>query len=180
MNDNFKDLSNNILDERESSDGLKDGIRFYEDDLKKVQELGRAVFSQVNDPRLITYNRILERPKVNLISDIIKSLLFTICVVYIYRELMIYFNNSLYLSIGITLSLMCIFIIIRLKAIELELIRIYQRYAPESIRKRCRFEPSCSQYMILSIEKYGRFKGVCKGVKRLTRCNSKDGGFDYP
>ncbi|MBE6586778.1 MAG: membrane protein insertion efficiency factor YidD [Ruminococcaceae bacterium] len=59
-------------------------------------------------------------------------------------------------------------------------VHIYQRYAPDSIRNKCRFEPSCSEYMILAIEKYGLFKGVIKGIDRLKRCNTNDGGFDYP
>ena len=51
-------------------------------------------------------------------------------------------------------------------------------------RMKCRFEPSCSQYMILAIEKYGVIKGVLNGIKRLSKCNNRGdgmrGGFDYP
>ncbi|MBQ4067291.1 MAG: membrane protein insertion efficiency factor YidD [Clostridia bacterium] len=59
-------------------------------------------------------------------------------------------------------------------------VKIYQRYAPAAIRNRCRFEPSCSEYMILSLEKYGLFKGLKKGFNRMHRCNANDGGYDYP
>ena len=45
---------------------------------------------------------------------------------------------------------------------------------------KCRFEPSCSQYMILSLQKYGLWKGLAKGIDRLKRCRAKDGGFDEP
>lgn len=38
--------------------------------------------------------------------------------------------------------------------------------------------------MILAVEKYGVIKGVCKGIKRLSKCNDRGdglrGGFDYP
>lgn len=58
-------------------------------------------------------------------------------------------------------------------------VHIYQRYAPDRIRLKCLFEPSCSEYMILAVNKYGAFKGVYKGVKRLFRCRPP-GGIDYP
>jgi putative component of membrane protein insertase Oxa1/YidC/SpoIIIJ protein YidD len=34
--------------------------------------------------------------------------------------------------------------------------------------------------MLLSIEKYGVWKGLPKGVNRLRRCNINNGGFDEP
>ena len=35
----------------------------------------------------------------------------------------------------------------------------------------CRFTPTCSEYMKISIEKYGTFKGLKLGIKRLLRCH---------
>ncbi|MDR0837441.1 MAG: membrane protein insertion efficiency factor YidD [Propionibacteriaceae bacterium] len=59
-------------------------------------------------------------------------------------------------------------------------IRVYQRYAPAAVRENCCFEPSCSQYMSLAIEKYGLGKGVVKGIDRLLRCSPDKGGIDQP
>lgn len=59
-------------------------------------------------------------------------------------------------------------------------VRIYQRYAPAEMRLACRYEPSCSEYMILSVEKYGFCRGVWNGLKRIVRCKSPNGGIDYP
>ena len=74
--------------------------------------------------------------------------------------------------------------IFNIKSIILSSVKIYQRIAPRKIRLKCRFEPSCSQYMILAIEKYGVIKGVLNGIKRLSKCNNRGdgmrGGFDYP
>lgn len=70
--------------------------------------------------------------------------------------------------------------LIHLKQILLFLVRLYQCYAPDSMRLSCRFTPSCSEYMILSIEKYGVLKGVAKGVNRISRCHAPNGGVDYP
>lgn len=62
----------------------------------------------------------------------------------------------------------------------IRLIRKYQRFAPDSIRSRCRFEPSCSAYAILSIEKYGALVGAGKAARRILRCRPPHGGEDYP
>lgn len=45
----------------------------------------------------------------------------------------------------------------------------------------CRFEPSCSEYMIQAIHKYGPLSGACRGVWRICRCNPLTrGGYDPP
>lgn len=59
-------------------------------------------------------------------------------------------------------------------------IRLYQRYAPARIRNQCRFRPSCSEYMILSIHTYGLRNGIRKGIRRIKRCHPPNGGIDYP
>lgn len=35
----------------------------------------------------------------------------------------------------------------------------------------CRMEPSCSEYMILSVEKFGVSRGIFKGTRRILRCH---------
>lgn len=44
----------------------------------------------------------------------------------------------------------------------------------------CRFEPTCSQYMIDAVHKYGALRGCWRGVKRIARCHPLSGknGFD--
>ena len=45
----------------------------------------------------------------------------------------------------------------------------------------CRFQPSCSEYFILAVGKYGPVKGAAKGVWRVCRCHPfNEGGFDPP
>ena len=47
------------------------------------------------------------------------------------------------------------------------------------IPKRCRYTPTCSQYMIEAIREWGFFKGLLLGFKRLIRCQPWGGqGFD--
>lgn len=67
-----------------------------------------------------------------------------------------------------------------MKKIIIKLVRFYQKKAPERLRASCRYEPSCSEYMILAINKYGTIKGVFKGIKRILRCKYPNGGIDYP
>lgn len=59
-------------------------------------------------------------------------------------------------------------------------VHVYQNKAPDNVRLRCVFEPSCSEYMILALQKYGLIKGLAKGIHRLFRCHSPNGGVDYP
>ena len=58
-------------------------------------------------------------------------------------------------------------------------VHLYQNKAPDEVRLKCVFEPSCSEYMIMAVEKYGVIRGVIKGIKRLHRCGIES-GVDYP
>jgi putative component of membrane protein insertase Oxa1/YidC/SpoIIIJ protein YidD len=59
------------------------------------------------------------------------------------------------------------------------MVHLYQNKASDETRLKCAFEPSCSEYMILAVRKYGVIRGVCKGIHRLRRCG-KEHGIDYP
>jgi len=60
-------------------------------------------------------------------------------------------------------------------------IRAYQVTLSPLIGPVCRFEPSCSRYMIGALRKYGVLKGVWKGVGRVLRCHPwHPGGYDPP
>lgn len=50
------------------------------------------------------------------------------------------------------------------------MIHIYQKI-PGPWHKMCRHIPSCSNYMIESLERYGTLKGSYLGIKRILRCN---------
>ena len=57
-------------------------------------------------------------------------------------------------------------------------IRIYQIFS-RRLPPVCRYYPSCSQYMIESIEKKGIIHGLLKGTLRILRCNPLfPGGYD--
>jgi putative membrane protein insertion efficiency factor len=67
-----------------------------------------------------------------------------------------------------------------LKRMAIGAVLAYKAFAPMSIRKECRFEPTCSTYMVMAINKYGLFIGIYKGIRRIMRCHPPNGGIDYP
>ena len=66
-----------------------------------------------------------------------------------------------------------------MKGVFLFLIRFYQRWISPCLPRRCRFIPTCSQYALEAIEKYGARKGGWLAFKRLMRCNPFNRGNFY-
>ncbi|MES2558753.1 MAG: membrane protein insertion efficiency factor YidD [Bacteroidota bacterium] len=59
------------------------------------------------------------------------------------------------------------------------LIRVYKHVLSPMLPMSCRYTPTCSQYAEEAIRKYGVFKGIYLGVKRLSRCHPWGGsGYD--
>lgn len=61
------------------------------------------------------------------------------------------------------------------------LVRFYQRGISPMLGPNCRHQPTCSEYMVQAIAKYGFLKGLAKGCWRIARCHPfSKGGFDPP
>lgn len=61
------------------------------------------------------------------------------------------------------------------------LVRVYQWTISPWLGRNCRFEPSCSQYFIEAVQKYGALSGSLRGVQRICRCHPwHPGGYDPP
>jgi len=65
--------------------------------------------------------------------------------------------------------------------------KIYRKKIKPSLKKRkntiCSFYPSCSEYSVLALNKYGFFKGWYKSIKRILKCNKykhDESCIDYP
>jgi putative membrane protein insertion efficiency factor len=59
------------------------------------------------------------------------------------------------------------------------LIRLYQIVISPILGPKCRFTPTCSQYALEAIKKYGIFKGSWLAAKRIARCHPWGGhGYD--
>ncbi|WP_080066623.1 membrane protein insertion efficiency factor YidD [Ruminiclostridium hungatei] len=62
----------------------------------------------------------------------------------------------------------------------ISLIRFYQKFiSPLKMRPTCRFYPTCSQYAIEAVTKYGCIRGGYMAIKRILKCHPfHPGGFD--
>ncbi len=59
------------------------------------------------------------------------------------------------------------------------LVRVYQAVLSPYLPNSCRYTPTCSQYMIDAVKKYGAIKGGLMGLKRLSTCHPWGGhGYD--
>ena len=58
-----------------------------------------------------------------------------------------------------------------MKAVLLAMIRFYQKNISPYRPACCRFTPTCSQYALEAIEKYGALKGGWLALMRILRCN---------
>lgn len=67
-----------------------------------------------------------------------------------------------------------------MKKIMIKMIRGYQKYlSPLKMQVHCIYTPTCSQYAIEALEKYGVVKGSWLAVKRILRCHPfAKGGYD--
>jgi len=66
-----------------------------------------------------------------------------------------------------------------MKKIATLLIKLYQKFISPMKPQSCRFYPTCSEYSIQAINKYGIIIGGYKSIKRILRCNPfNPGGYD--
>jgi putative membrane protein insertion efficiency factor len=55
----------------------------------------------------------------------------------------------------------------------------YKRFLSPLLPSACRYRPTCSEYMIEAVDKYGAGRGVWMGMLRVLRCHPfRQGGFD--
>ena len=61
------------------------------------------------------------------------------------------------------------------------LVRTYQFAVSPLLGPNCRFRPTCSEYFVLAVRKYGVLRGTCRGLLRIARCHPfHPGGIDLP
>ena len=114
-----------------------------------------------------------------LISNAVASLSFAVLsklgiFSYLPERLNLFHTNHSKLFIFLYF-LMIFFItaLIVMKKAVIGAIKFYQHYTPEQIRRRCLFKPTCSEYAILAVQKYGVVKGLYKAYIRLFK-NAKE------
>jgi uncharacterized protein len=67
-----------------------------------------------------------------------------------------------------------------LRGIFVAPIRLYQRAISPGLPARCKYHPSCSEYAVEAVRRYGVLRGVVLAGWRLLRCNPwSHGGVDF-
>jgi len=68
---------------------------------------------------------------------------------------------------------------LRPRALVVGLIRIYQKLVSPNLGANCRYQPTCSQYTLEAIDRFGVARGGWLGGKRIGRCHPlRAGGYD--
>ena len=66
-----------------------------------------------------------------------------------------------------------------MKVVRLLLIRFYRGFLSPLKPPSCRYIPTCSEYAMIAVEKYGAAKGSFLAIKRILRCHPfHKGGYD--
>ena len=122
----------------------KDAVKtvIYDENTRPdTQELIDALFNDENDPRSNNYQRIIYRPKVKwrTIAFLFALWIAAITVTVIVLRVI---NCDMKWIVSAAIFVAVIYIIIFAKKIVITGVRIYQRYAPDTVRNKCRFEPS--------------------------------------
>ena len=67
-----------------------------------------------------------------------------------------------------------------LRAIAIAPVRLYQRVISPAMPARCKYYPTCSEYAVGAIRRYGILRGTVLAAWRLLRCNPwSHGGVDF-
>ncbi len=66
-----------------------------------------------------------------------------------------------------------------MKTMLLLLVKFYRNFISPMFPPSCRYVPTCSEYALIAIEKYGAARGGWLAVKRICRCHPwHEGGYD--
>lgn len=125
---------------------------------------------------LINYciNRELERPKTNIITAmkyLIVLELATLLIAYLVAKILVFVGFSCnFTSLHLIISVLLLMLFY--KRFSILFIELYQHYASEEKRRKCTLKPTCSEYSIMVLNKYGMFEAFKKIYIRLfITCN---------
>jgi putative membrane protein insertion efficiency factor len=66
-----------------------------------------------------------------------------------------------------------------MQSVLIAALRAYKRFISPLLPSACRFYPTCSEYTMQAIEKYGPWRGIWLGTKRISKCHPfHEGGYD--
>lgn len=152
--------------------------------------MSKEIPHYINDPvinKITAPEKNLYRPKIYFgraflitITTIIGTLLLSWGITFLLQDNESYgFGDGVTFFLSVYWKVQIVVLCLVLKYILIWFIKVYQRYAKSETRLRCCYVPSCSEYAILALKKYGLVIGSFKAVNRLLRCGPP-GGVDYP
>ena len=97
--------------------------------------------------------------------------------------LILWMVHEFEISFGISVLLFCgilMTILFLIRWLLVDCIKLYQHYAPEEVRRRCHMIPSCSDYAIISLRKYGLIIGLILSFIRLYKRCGGTYRIEYP
>jgi len=123
----------------------------------------------------------LTRPEMNFSNSALQVLIYLVLgvIVGVVAERFFAGGWGGLLTISSVLLFYLLCVLINRRSLAIWLIRFYQYRAPADVRVKCVLMPSCSEYMIIAITKYGLVEGFRKGIDRLRRCGPPV-QIDYP
>ena len=123
--------------------------------------------NNINDSWLIIF--------LEIVSVIIVTLSIIAVSIYVIPNLL---GNTM--IVALIIALLSVMGLIALKVLIIVFVRLYRLLAKPSLRNRCRFTPTCSHYMIVSLRKHILIVGLFRGLRRISRCHPPYGGIDMP
>jgi putative component of membrane protein insertase Oxa1/YidC/SpoIIIJ protein YidD len=166
--------------------------------LKKTQLDGVPTQWEQDVAEAYVLERPLDRPDININKAIFEVLVYCVLLtvltlglwflidrfdilIYFPRINQIYNNHPTTFFLLLDGGLLVVSVMILLRSILIGLIKLYQHYAHESVRRRCLFMPTCSEYAILALRKYGVLRSLPMIYDRLfKRCQGDTYRIDYP
>ncbi len=66
-----------------------------------------------------------------------------------------------------------------MQRVTIAALHLYKRWLSPMLPTACRFRPTCSEYMIEAVARYGALRGIAMGLARILRCHPfHAGGYD--
>lgn len=133
--------------------------------------------------RKYVMERPLYRPNITYCKTAVVAIL--ICVISVCFSILLFKCLSLLGFFLLKKIYYPVFFILELtvfsRFIAITAIRLYQHYAPEEVRRRCLLKPTCSEYAIIVLKRYGTLIGLIKIWKRLNiKCRGNVYYIDEP
>ena len=146
----------------------------------------------VNERRLVRPNTNIKTALCSVLLFVLATGLFTWIAHFVFMSAGISwfsssgardFYNAHFFSSTAMLCAVVVFVefVFCFKHATIGMVKLYQHYASEEVRRRCLFMPTCSEYAIMAVRKYGCIVGLWKSYYRLMyRCRGNIYMIDYP